>query len=159
MLIFILFSFLMPLRAKAATTSWPTPNFENCEFYNQLEGIFNCRSKGVDYLAHYAPYYCENFKRESKNWDGALREWTRKTGLCLQKMLYEEKNNLHMNCNNLEAIAFATHSKCYDRAELCKLKLSEWVQIISVIKFRDLAKEISYSYKELSALLKSCLTE
>ena len=157
LLLFITFTLTIAMANPSKVEDWPHPNFENCEFYGKLEGLLKCQSVGVDYLSHYAPYYCEAFKRESKGWSKELNMWAQKTGLCLQKMLYGQRDNPNLSCKTLEDIAFSTHAGCYNQADLCKLKIPELFKVIRVIKMKDMMREVRYSASEINGLMMTCL--
>lgn len=152
--IFILFLLIFPI---ANSAEWPKPTPDNCEFYTKLESQLHCKDEGVDYLAQYAPFYCEAFRTKSKIWKSPLKEWAQKTGACLQDMLYEHRGNPDFNCQNLEALAFKTHTACYNEADMCQLKLKDIAEVIKVIKIKDFFKEFKYSYGEMFKLGKTCL--
>lgn len=141
----------------AYSAEWPKPNLADCSFYYELEKKFTCKAQGVSYLADYAPFYCEEFKKKSINWSAPLKSWTQKTRGCLQEMLYEHKSNPDLSCQNLEEIAFKTHSACYNEADLCQLKISDIYQVIKVVKFKDFFKEFHYSDGGMIRLINYCI--
>jgi hypothetical protein len=136
--------------------AWPNPDPENCIFYSRLERVMNCKSTGVNYLSDYAPSYCELFKSHSSTWSEAAQIWTKKTRGCLQEMLYEQKSNPKFNCENLEKIAFQSHSACYNEGELCHLEFTQILQIFKIVKFNDYFKELRYADGGMMRLVNYC---
>jgi hypothetical protein len=151
--LFISFS----IYTSVALPQWPAPNTESCEFYPRLEAAMNCKSRGVNYLSDYAPFYCQEFLKEAPNWSASLNNWTKKTRGCLQEMLYEQRGNPGFTCDNLEEMAFKTHSACYNEADLCQLKIKELWQVFKVIKFKDFFKELRYSDGGMIRLVNFCI--
>ena len=147
--------FFLSLSAQAA--EWPKPNAANCDFYYQLETKLKCKTQDENYLSDYAPFYCEKFLKESHEWSRPLKGWAQKTSNCLQEKLYEHQNNTQFNCKTLEEEAFRIHSKCYNEADLCQLKISEIYKIFQVIKLKDFFKEFKYSDGGMTRLMTSCL--
>lgn len=151
----IILLFMLAFNINSA--EWPRPNPANCEFYQKLETQLNCHKEGIDYLSHYAPFYCEAFMSKGKKWESPLREWASKTGVCLQDMLYEQRSNPGLSCKTLESIAFKTHTACYNEADICQLSPGELFEVLKVIKLKDFFTEFKYSHKEIMKMGTTCL--
>lgn len=140
-----------------SNTTWPKPNPDNCDFYLQLENVMKCSTKGVKYISDYAPFYCKKFMLESKSWNLKAQNWTKKTRQCLQETLYEKRHDPKLSCDNLEEMAFNTHSTCYNEADLCQLETAQMIDIFRIVKFKDYFKELRYADGGMIRLIKYCL--
>ena len=58
---------------------------------------------------------------------------------CLQKALVSEATGtVNTTCQKLAEKAFASHPRCYLSSGLCKLPVSDWLEIVKVVQLKTL---------------------
>ena len=119
-------------------TEWPKPDFQTCKFYEDAENNLNCGASGYTYLQNYGLHYCREFKIAAQGWSGSLRSWVEKTGLCLQEMIYDNRQKRLSPCKQMEEFAYDSHPICYKQYEICSLSAMDKIRIFNVVRLVDL---------------------
>ena len=115
---------------------WKVPSFENCDFYRAAENTVNCKKNGSDYLMGYGHHFCSEFKKKLPEWKNRLElyNWTNNVGLCLQEMMFDNRQKRLNPCAQLEEFAFDAHPVCYKQYQVCNLSLKDKLSIFSVVE-------------------------
>lgn len=155
--LYLTFFILVAISAHSHDTSLEVSN-EHCNFYIQLEEKWECENAPTDasnYLLGYGFKYCARFLRASETWDGALKQWTRDTMLCLQTALLMHEEEME-TCVELEQLAFDSHPTCYVDNGFCELTTSEKLEVLSYLNRLDLLMKPKHSMVQAISLLSHC---
>lgn len=99
-----------------------------CDFYQQLEGEYQCQSKG--YPINFGYRYCLKFINNKNSFSDDGQQWLANTRECL---INEIKNTGFNDCEELKEFAFESHSNCYEQAGFCSLSKKDRRQLYKMI--------------------------
>lgn len=138
MMMFILFFQI------AYSNEWQKPNYPSCDFYLEAEKVMNCRVTSPSYLLDYGYKYCEAYKKIANQFSQKGQIWLSQTGLCLQEMLYDNREKRFPTCQQLEDFAFDSHAICYKQYGICDLDFSDRYLLLDTIETTDLLSDKSF---------------
>ena len=137
------FSLAMPPDMRPLQDCEPEQN--SCDFYQCREGRHQCGDDG--YYLGFGYKYCQEYIELTPTFKPETQRWMADVRLCLQEELAALSEN--RMCKDAMNFAFDSHSKCYMEAGVCSLPLSEFYQVLKVIKGNVLLPKIFFEGIEI----------
>lgn len=100
---------------------------ESCDFYSLKAHALSCAS--TNYLVRFGDHYCREFEKVEPFFTPGGRNVLN----CIRPCLIQALNRPDLTCSNLQAVAFASHVKCYSGCGFCDLPVSDKMMIGAVV--------------------------
>lgn len=157
-ILFAILVFLPGLKHVEASDIGSSVSADNCTFYKTFSEPVDCRDYDKQsYTRTYGLKYCSAFLSKDNDWSLELKNWRKKTSVCLQEMLRDNPKRIAPGCDQLLEFAFDTHPICYKQAGICDLSPSDQLQILATVSVEDVLQNRRDSFIQFLNVTLACV--